>query len=1669
MDRAQLEERILSRRRTGRGPQPEPPEIPPADRSDPLPLSCGQERFWLVNRFALGGRMAEAGNCAFWFRLRGALDEPALRSAIAAVHGRHEILRTIIRPGSPHDRQVVRPPGPVPLATERIGPAASATEDQLTGAALRRARELAAEPFDLAVDLPVRWSLLRLAETDHVLLLRIHHIACDGWSEAILFGELAELYSAYARDEQPRLPPLPVQYADFACWQRRRLGNGELAGQLDYFRAALADAPAATMLPGDPVPGEDQLAPGAVAELPLSPAAEAAAQQLTSTSGTTLFMVLLAAYSALLHRHTGQTDLVVGAPVAGRNRPELAGLVGFFVNTVPIRIDLSDDPGFDELLRRVREAALGALANQELPFEVLVEALGVPRLPGRPPLVQTMLQVHNTPSAQFDFTGLQAELRQIFTASAALDLTASFLADGSGLRALWEYRVDLFTAGRIEQLHRELDQLLIRASAAPTTRLSDLPLLDDDQLRTLRRWSTGAVPASEPTDVIELFDSAAARTPDAVAVQAGDQTVSYAELNARSDHLARLLLDLPVRPDDLVGICLPRGVAAVTAILAVLKAGAGYLPIDPDYPVARRQFMIDDAGLSALLSGNELLADLVVGQTPVIELSQDAGSISAGSISAGSGGRVRVPVRPDGQAYVIYTSGSTGVPKGAAVTRGGLANYLRWAAEHYRGEHPPDAVLHSPLSFDLTVTSLFVPLISGGCIRVIADQQPLPALDGLLSDPDMAIGLLKMTPAHLRSLLPVHRDAGRLATVGSFVIGGEALPSELAGHWQRLAPGAAIFNEYGPTETVVGCAVHRYDPTAEPALPSVPIGRPIDNTQLYVLDRFGNQVAAGWVGELYIGGDGVCRGYPGRPGLTAERFVPDHLGGRPGGRLYRTGDLARWDESGVLHFLGRADDQVKVRGYRIELAELDQALRSCPGVADAVTEFRRDPDRLIGYYTCLAGQRVDPCDVQAALAAALPAEMLPDRLQPMDRLPLTANGKVDRAALPEPDALPAASGYQAPGNQIEATVCRIFATVLGVEQVGLDDNFFALGGHSMQAAKAVAEVAASWPLLPGAGLLRALFAGPTARRLSGYLLDLMCRVCSTPAMSDSLSAQANELSDVKRGLYFLQQLQPSSTEFLVPIAVELHGRCDRDALLAALGQLPARHPALRSRFELTDAGPRQLIDPAVPLPVRQDDLRGLDDGQLSDRVAELLAEELSRPIDLATGPLVRARVAWLAPERHLLLVVTHHIVTDGLANLALLADLGQLYATGGVTDEPPATSLGQPAIPPDPAVREQDLHYWLQTLAGLPELDLPTDRPRPAVRTGRGATVAGRLDSAVADRLDQLARRQATTEFVVLLAAAALLMAELSGQHDFALGTSSVLGGMTRPAGQVDVSIDQVPLRMDVSGSPTFAELLDRTRDRCRESLAHHGVSFVDIVQAVAPERDLSRTPLFTVAVELALPEPPADLFPGLRLTELPVATPVAKYDLSFIFRRDEHGLELVLEYSVDLYDRATAEQIAADLIALLTDAVGQPDRPVTELASRPTARPGIDRTGIDRTGAEQSNTEQAAPGRLDSGQAEPEQPDGELTVLLRDTWAELLGLDGVGIDEDFFQLGGDSLLALRLISILRRRLATSELPLELVFRFPTVRALVPEVERLLLAEIDQLSDDEVVDALRSP
>jgi amino acid adenylation domain-containing protein len=944
----------------------------------------------------------------------------------------------------------------------------------------------AVRPFDLAKGPVLRVTVIRLADDDHVLLFTMHHIASDVWSMGVLVREVMALYDAYSKGGPSPLAELPIQYADFAAWQREWLTGGELEKQLDFWKGHLTGAPAVLELPTDRPRPAVQSFNGAtrsfVLPKPLSEAVMATARR----EGVTLFMLLLAAFDVLLSRYTGQEEIVVGTPVAGRGRAETENLIGFFVNTLALRANLSGDPTFRELLARVREVALGTNAHQDFPFEKLVEELQPERSLSHSPIFQVMFALQNVRTgAALDLPGLKLAPVGVSERIAKFDLTL-FMSETNGeIDGYFEFNTDLFDATTVGRMIGHFRSLLEDAVARPDARVSTLSMLSEDERRLLiSELNETAREYPKELTADRLFEQQAEKTPGAAAVSFKNRRLTYEELNGRANQLARHLRGAGVGAETLVGVFMERTPELVVALLGVLKAGAAYVPIDAGHPKGRLASLFADAGLKFLLTQERLLETLPETDARVVCLDKDWEHVARHEA-----GNLKRAALPESLAYVIYTSGSTGVPKGVMIPHRGLTNYLCWAVSEYRAADGRGAPLHSPIGFDLTITSLFLPLLAGGGVELVPDDEGVEGLRDALSD-GQDFSLVKITPAHLEvlaHLLPPERAAG---ATRALVIGGEALFGEGLSYWLEHAPRTRLINEYGPTETVVGCCVYEVAAGATPSGP-VPIGRPIANTILRVLDRHLQPVPVGVTGELYIGGDGVARGYMNRPELTAEKFIPDPFGAEPGARLYATGDLTRYLADGNLVYLGRVDDQVKIRGFRIELGEVEATLEQHPAVRAAVASVRldsRQEKRLVAYVVAREKTEATVIELRNYLKDRLPAYMLPSSLVMLDELPLTPNGKVDHDALPEPDETrpEVRNSFVAPRNLVELQIAQIWEDVLNMRPVGVTDNFFDLGGHSVLALRVTALIEKRFGVeVP----LSAFFDGGTISRLASLVFN----------------------------------------------------------------------------------------------------------------------------------------------------------------------------------------------------------------------------------------------------------------------------------------------------------------------------------------------------------------------------------------------------------------------------------------------------------------------------------------------------------------------------------------------------------------------------------------------------
>jgi len=1075
--------------------------IPRRDPGPAAPLSFAQQRLWVLDQMGSG----PAYNVAEALRVSGPLERTALERSLRHVVGRHEALRTrFVAEGAGEPVQVIAPEVDLTLASVDLTHLPEREREQV---ARQRAEQEARIPFDLARGPLVRATLLRLADADHVLLLTLHHIVSDGWSALILVRELTVLYRSFAAGLPPSLPELPIQYADFATWQRRWLRGAILERQLSYWRGRLAGA-ATLALPSDrPRPALRSFRGASTARTMAGGLAERL-RALSQREGVTPFMTLMAAFQALLHRYSGQDDIVVGSPIANRNRTELEGLIGFFVNSLALRGDLSGDPTFRELLGRVKEAALGAYAHQDVPFEKLVEELHPPRRLGQNPIFQVTFDLQKLSSATMGLEGLTLRPLERTVSTTRFDLELRVWEGPDRLVAGASYSTDLFEADTVASMLGHYQTLLEAVAARPDARLSELTLLGDEERDRLLRWAGRSSVYPRQGGIPGQFEIQAARRPDAVAVSFGGEKLGYEALNRRANQLARYLGRLGVSRGDRVGICIDRSPEMVVGLLGILKSGGAYVPLDPAYPEERLAFMLRDSGVPLVLTQERLAAGLAGRGTRTVCLDRDWPAISAEREE-----NLAIRVGGEDLAYVTYTSGSTGVPKGVEVPHRGVLRLVM--GTDYVELGPGETLLQlAPVTFDASTLEVWGALLPGGRCVLYPKRVATPG------DLEEVIGREGVSTLWLTASLynaVVDESPGALRGVKQLLIGGEALSVPHVRRGLEALAGTQIINGYGPTEGTTFTCCHPIPRVLEDGGSSIPIGRPITNTRVYVLDRRMNLVPAGMPGELFVGGDGVARGYLKRPALTAASFVPDPFAAAAGQRLYRTGDLVRWRRDGVIEFLGRVDTQVKVRGFRIELGEIEAVLGEHPGVQKSVVAVREDvpgDKRIVAYVVAAPDAAPATAELRQHLQAKLPEYMVPSAFMVLEALPLDPNGKVDRRALPAPDGGDAsAAAYAPPTNELERLLAGIWQDVLGRASVGIHDNFFDLGGHSLLLIQVHRRTREARPDcdLP----VMALFEHPTIAALAVHMRAISA-VRGTRREEDE--APAGEVEDLGEGL-----------------------------------------------------------------------------------------------------------------------------------------------------------------------------------------------------------------------------------------------------------------------------------------------------------------------------------------------------------------------------------------------------------------------------------------------------------------------------------------------------------------------------------------------------------------------
>ncbi|MEU7876514.1 amino acid adenylation domain-containing protein, partial [Dactylosporangium sp. NPDC049140] len=1444
------------------------PPVAPVGRDVPLPLSFAQQRLWFLAQLEPD---SVEYNMPVFIPVPGDVDVAGLAGALRRLVERHEVLRTRLVAGAdgvPY--QVIEPARDFDLPI-----VAKSVEEWLAADAL--------VPFDLAAAPPLRATLLRVAPGEHVLALAMHHVAGDEWSDRILRGELAELCAGTVLD------PLPVQYADFAVWQRTWLAGAVLEEQVGYWRRRLAGAPVLDLPTDHPRPAV-RSSEGAVIDFAIPDDVAAALRTVSRGSGASMFMTLFSAYVMLLNRWSGQDDITVGTPIANRNRAEIEGLIGYFINTLVLRTDLSGDPTFTELLGRVRTETLAGYAHQDVPFERLVDELVTDRDRSRTPLFQALFNYVTAEETADDSP--DDEFGQARDVQVKFDLRLIVSEHGTGLEGAFHYATRLFDEPTIRRMITHFQQLMSAVARDASIRLSQVDL----EAAELSDWNDTAADLPPVSGIHELV-----RPSDAIAVVSGGESWTFAEVVSRSNRLAHLLRSVGVGPESVVGLATDAGADFVVAVLAVWAAGGAYVTLDGSQPAQRSAFMLAEAGVSVLVGTADRIGDLPVGRLRTVLLDDPLLQVMPDTVLGTAVSHL------DRVAYVMFTSGSTGRPKAVQVTHRGLLNYVTGVPSRLGiGEPGRSYALLQPPTTDFGNTMLFTALTTGGCLHFVD-----PAI---VTDPDLvdayltehAIDYVKIVPSHLMGL-----GVSRVRPARALILGGEATPVEVA---RELAGRAA--NHYGPTETTVGVATVRLtDEVLHGAV--VPIGAPLPNIRLHVLDRSLRPVPVGVRGELYVGGAGLARGYRGRPELTAERFVA----AEGGLRLYRTGDVVVRRPDGLIAFLGRVDDQVKVRGYRIEPGEVRAALLAHPAVTGAVVVA--DGQRLVGYLVP-SDEMPSVGSLRAFLAGRLPEHMIPAVFVELTAIPLTANGKLDRAALPAPDQSrpELAGGFVAPATPAEELLAGVWGEVLGVDRVGVHDNFFELGGHSLLATQVVSRVRAVFGVeLPVA----ALFDEPTIAGLAVAVEGASPGTNVAPIVPVSRD-EPLPLSFAQQRLWFLAQLEPDSIEYHTPVALRLPGELDATALQAALGGLVARHEVLRTRLVAdSDGVPRQVVDPATAFDLPFVDLSGAADPVAAAEA--WLAADRRVAFDMAAGPLFRATLLRIRADEHVLAIAKHHVVSDEWSADILRRELAALYA--GAELDPLPVQYADFAVWQRQwltgEVLDAQLGFWRARLADAPVLELPADRPRPSVRSAAGTRVEFQLPAELVDGLREVARAAGVSMFMTVFGVLTVLLGRYSGQDDIVVGTPIANRNRAETEGLIGFFVNTLALRTDLSGDPTFTELLGRVRAETLAAYAHQDVPFEQLVDELGVERHRSRSPIFQVLFNYFTDT-------GTPSDTLTVAEDgadeyvIGGVDLRFILAEQDGGLAGTVEYSTALFDRERMQRLAAHFAELASAVVQDSD-----------------------------------------------------------------------------------------------------------------------------------------------
>jgi amino acid adenylation domain-containing protein len=1503
------------------------PAIQASTRPEHIPLSFSQERIWFIDQ--LEGTVQY--HLPTVLRLSGKLNLQALELAIKEVVERHESLRSVIyeEQGDAYQRILDAGNWKLEITTNAV--------DKNDQQALQQyIRTIINQPFDLSADFMLRAMLIPLEEEEHLLVVNIHHIASDGWSLPIIVKEVAALYSAGVEQRSSTLAVLPIQYPDFAIWQRNYLQGPVLDDKMNYWKEKL-NGVAPLQLPTDFVRPHIQSTRGNSIHFVMDELFTNEVQQLSKQLGTTLFMTLLAAFKVLLHRYSGQEDICVGTPVAGRVQEETAGLVGFFVNTLALRTEVAGESTFIDLLAAIKNTTIEAYEQQEAPFEKIVEAVVKERDMSRSPLFQVMFVLQNTPdSPEIKLPGLALTGEVSVNETSKYDISFYITETAAGLHCSVEYCTDLYVEATMLRMIDHYKNLLHAIIQSPGKKIGLLPMLTDSEEQQLLKSfnNTEAIFPLEKS-LIDLFEEQVLKTPESVAIIFGDTQIAYQQLNEQSNQLAQYLHTKGIKPGTLVPICLNRSIEMVIGILGILKAGAAYVPIDADYPEERIRFILSDTAAEFLITNKAFATAFSSPENVVLICADDVDLLKQPTT------KLSISAISNQVACVTYTSGSSGRPKGVVLTHTGIVNRLFWMWNTYPFEQGERNAIKTSIGFIDHAWELFGAL-NQGIPSVIFGKDELLDLDILVKKlAGEKISRWVLVPSLLRALLiKLKSENIRLPHLKYWTSSGETLPVDLVADFYKIFPADnhTLLNIYGASE--VSADVTFYDTSIDSFLNKVqnnyqhiPIGKPIANTAIYILDKYMQLLPRGITGEICVGGVQLAIEYFNQPPLTAERFIANPFDENGGARIFKTGDYGRWLADGNIEYLGRIDDQVKIRGNRVELGEIENALRQGGMVKQCVVLAKPDSsgnNMLVAYV--VADAPIDRQLLIAVLKDLLPDYMVPYRWVQMETLPLTSSGKIHKRSLPDPDENDVRTNiYTAPTTDLELQLADIWQQLLKKELIGIHDNFFELGGHSLLAMRVVSAIRNALGLNLS---IKDLFAYTTIAALANHL-QKQDQALSFPVIEIQPRPDLVPLSFSQERLWFIDHLE-GSLQYHMPLVLNLKGNFDKAALGKALGAIIARHEVLRTVFREIDGKVYQSIKPAVDWQLRETD--GSKYAGDLPALKSYIRELVKAPFDLSTDFPVRALLINLSTEESVLVVTLHHIASDAWSMSVIVKEVVELYSA--FTEDREAILPSLPLQYADFAVWQRNylqgeildkkLTYWKQKLDGLLPLQLPTNFLRPSVRGTKGASANFKINQSLSHKIQALSQQQGASLFMVLLSAFKILLHRYSGQEDISVGTSIASRQQKDLEGLIGFFVNTLALRDEVKSWATFTELLQQVKTTTLEAYEHQELPFEKVVETVVTERDMSRSPLFQVMLVLAnTPESTKLKLGEVELSGMPVTNNISKFDITFFIAETPNGLSGTVEYSTDLYEAAMIEQMMDHFGVLLDSIVKAPEQKI--------------------------------------------------------------------------------------------------------------------------------------------